>query len=273
MDSFGYFFGKFVLLVVLFFNVVYQHDVAKNLIEQQQKRCNTIGTNSMISSRTPVNLQFSPYGSQIGLNTAMTVTDVTQFSGHNPYRNDPLLRHNSLITAYSLAHSPEMTAYLDTSYTHDGSLKTVDSIEEDYKFVSHKHRQSTLNDSLTLSNSGEEKDDRSENNAVKSIPAGDCQKADDEIGGSLQCSENSASIVLKETEEALITNPNEYIVFKYPFSEMVTIYVKNKHNRPIMWALKTNAIKRMIAQPTCGTLGKDATVHVRLKIYFDEIKF
>lgn len=83
MDAFGYFFGKFILLIVLFFNVVYQHDTAKSLIiqqQQQQQRRNAMG-NSIISTRTPIAFSSSPYGSQIGVNTALTITDATQFSG------------------------------------------------------------------------------------------------------------------------------------------------------------------------------------------------
>uniref|UniRef100_A0A1I7VL59 Major sperm protein n=1 Tax=Loa loa TaxID=7209 RepID=A0A1I7VL59_LOALO len=262
VDAFGYFFGKFILLVVLFFNVVYQHDAAKSLMEQQQRRNSMV--NSIISSNTPVRFPGSPYGSQMGLNTAMTITDATQFSVESPFKSYAALHHNSLTTAYSMARSPEMTAYLDTSYTHDGSLKTVASTEEQFNFGIQKHRQTALSDSSVMPDSGEE-NDKSENDAVKSIPAGDCQKADTEADGSLHSSEYSTSATVKE-EETLITNPSEYIIFKYPFTEMVTIYAKNKHTRPIMWALKTNAIKRMIAQPTCGTLAKDATVHIKIGV-------
>uniref|UniRef100_A0AAF5Q3W6 Major sperm protein n=1 Tax=Wuchereria bancrofti TaxID=6293 RepID=A0AAF5Q3W6_WUCBA len=264
VDAFGYFFGKFILLVVLFFNVVYQHDVAKSLVEQQQRR--NAMANSMVSSDIPVHFSGSPYASQIGLNTAMTITDATQFSAESLFRRYPSLHYNNLTTAYSLVRSPEMTAYLDTSYTHDGSLKTVASTAEQFKFGIQKHRQITLNDSSILSDSGEE-NDGSENDAVKSTSAGECQKADNEACGSLHSSEYSTSMAVKEEEEeTLITNPNEFIIFKHPFTEMVTIHVKNKHSRPIMWALKTNAIKRMIAQPTCGTLGKDATVHIKIGV-------
>nr|CDP98038.1 Bm6335, isoform c [Brugia malayi] len=233
VDAFGYFFGKFILLIVLFFNVVYQHDVAKSLMEQQQRR--NAMANSMVSSDIPVHFSGSFYASQIGLNTAMTITDATQFSAESLFRRYPSLHYNNLTTAYSLSRSPEMTAYLDTSYTHDGSLKTVASTTEQFKFGIQKHRQITLNDSSILSDYGEE-NDGSENDTVKSTPAGDCQKVENEI------------------------------IFKHPFTEMVTIHVKNKHSRPIMWALKTNAIKRMIAQPTCGTLGKDATVHIKIGV-------
>ncbi|MCP9263748.1 Major sperm protein [Dirofilaria immitis] len=246
------------------------------------KQHNIIANKSIISSTkpsssssSPINLQFSPYGSQFGLNTAMTITDVTQFSGQHPFKNDN--RYSSLVTAYSVAHSPDMTAYLDTSYTHDGSLKTVTSSDEQYKFESQKQRQIVLDeDSSILSDSDNENDEKSEsvndddnndNHGVKSIPAGDCKKANDETGESLHASEEySTSYMTKEADETLITSPNEYIVFKHPFTETVTIYVKNKHSRPIMWALKTNAIKRMIAQPTCGTLGKDATVHIKIGV-------
>ncbi|KAM3718387.1 Major sperm protein [Dirofilaria immitis] len=287
MDAFGYFFGKFILLIILFFNVIYQYDIAKNSknlleTEHHQKQHNIIANKSIISSTkpsssssSPINLQFSPYGSQFGLNTAMTITDVTQFSGQHPFKNDN--RYSSLVTAYSVAHSPDMTAYLDTSYTHDGSLKTVTSSDEQYKFESQKQRQIVLDeDSSILSDSDNENDEKSEsvndddnndNHGVKSIPAGDCKKANDETGESLHASEEySTSYMTKEADETLIISPNEYIVFKHPFTETVTIYVKNKHSRPIMWALKTNAIKRMIAQPTCGTLGKDATVHIKIGV-------
>ncbi|EFO20516.1 MSP domain-containing protein [Loa loa] len=238
------------------------HDAAKSLMEQQQRRNSMV--NSIISSNTPVRFPGSPYGSQMGLNTAMTITDATQFSVESPFKSYAALHHNSLTTAYSMARSPEMTAYLDTSYTHDGSLKTVASTEEQFNFGIQKHRQTALSDSSVMPDSGEE-NDKSENDAVKSIPAGDCQKADTEADGSLHSSEYSTSATVKE-EETLITNPSEYIIFKYPFTEMVTIYAKNKHTRPIMWALKTNAIKRMIAQPTCGTLAKDATVHIKIGV-------
>lgn len=77
MDAFGYFLGKFILLVVLFFNVVYQHDIAKSLTEQQRR--NSIG-NSIVGTRTPVTFSSSPYGSQTGVNTALTITDATQLS-------------------------------------------------------------------------------------------------------------------------------------------------------------------------------------------------
>ncbi|KAK6103771.1 MSP (Major sperm protein) domain family protein [Brugia pahangi] len=262
VDAFGYFFGKFILLIVLFFNVVYQHDVAKSLMEQQQRR--NAMANSMVSSDIPVHFSGSSYASQIGLNTAMTITDATQFSAESLFRRYPSLHYNNLTTAYSLSRSPEMTAYLDTSYTHDGSLKTVASTTEQFKFGIQKHRQITLNDSSILSDYGE--NDGSENDTVKSIPAGDCQqKVENEACGSLHSSEYSTSTAVKE-EETLVTNPNEFIIFKHPFTEMVTIHVKNKHSRPIMWALKTNAIKRMIAQPTCGTLGKDATVHIKIGV-------
>uniref|UniRef100_A0A915PYN7 Diacylglycerol kinase n=1 Tax=Setaria digitata TaxID=48799 RepID=A0A915PYN7_9BILA len=231
VDAFGYFFGKFILLVVLFFNVVYQHDVAKNLIEQRQHHSTM--ASSMLSSIEKQS-HFSNFLSVL----------------QSPLRIHPLLNRDNLQTAFSMIHSPEITAYLDTSYTHDGSLKTVASTEEQYKFGTQKHRQTPLGDSSVLSDS-EEENVRSEN---------------DVVDGSLRSSEYSTSVVVQEEEEALITNPDEYIVFKYPFSEMVTIYVKNKHSRPIMWALKTNAIKRMIAQPTCGTLGKDATVHIKIGV-------
>ncbi|VBB26905.1 unnamed protein product [Acanthocheilonema viteae] len=222
VDAFGYFFGKFILLVVLFFNVVYQHDNAKSLMEQQQQQRRNAMSNSIVSTRTPVPFPTSPYGSQIGVNTALTITDATQLSAESPFKSHRSLHYNNLATAYSLAHSPEMTAYLDTSYTHDGSLKTVAPTEKQYEFGI--YQQTAPNNSSVLSDSAEE-NDHSENDAVKSIPAGDCQEADNEA-----------------------------------------FYVKNKHNCPIMWALKTNAIKRIIAQPTCGTLGKDATVHIKIGV-------
>ncbi|KAL3994929.1 MSP (Major sperm protein) domain family protein [Acanthocheilonema viteae] len=261
VDAFGYFFGKFILLVVLFFNVVYQHDNAKSLMEQQQQQRRNAMSNSIVSTRTPVPFPTSPYGSQIGVNTALTITDATQLSAESPFKSHRSLHYNNLATAYSLAHSPEMTAYLDTSYTHDGSLKTVAPTEKQYEFGI--YQQTAPNNSSVLSDSAEE-NDHSENDAVKSIPAGDCQEADNEGDDLPQYS--PSTMVMKEDEGTLITNPDEYIVFNYPFSETVTVYVKNKHNCPIMWALKTNAIKRIIAQPTCGTLGKDATVHIKIGV-------
>uniref|UniRef100_A0A0R3S6F6 Major sperm protein n=1 Tax=Elaeophora elaphi TaxID=1147741 RepID=A0A0R3S6F6_9BILA len=237
--------------------------VTKNLREQQQQQQQhqyhrKVMSNSIISTTTPTDFTSSYYGSQFGIDTAISITDATQISTQNLFGSHPSLYYNNnLITAYSFARSPEMTAYLDTSYTHDGSLKTISSTEEKYKVGEYKRRQTAaLNDSLVLSDSGEE-NYRSENDRVKSIPA----------VGSLNSSEYSPSAMMKkENEETLVTNPDEYIVFKHPFSEMVTIYVKNKHSRPIMWALKTNAIKRLIAQPTCGTLGKDATVHIKIGV-------
>ncbi|VDK67164.1 unnamed protein product [Litomosoides sigmodontis] len=264
VDAFGYFFGKFILLTVLFFNVVYQHDTSKSLVQRQQRR-NAMG-NSAISTETPVAFSSSPYGSQVGVNTALTITDATQFSVESPFKSHPLLYNNNLATAYSLARSPEMTAYLDTSYTHDGSLKTVASTEEQHEFGSHKHKQNALNDSSIPTDSGDENDPLG-NDAVKSTPAGDHSKADNQAGDSLHSSEYSTSLIeMKESEEALITDPDEYIVFKYPILNAVTIYMKNKHSRPIMWALKTNAIGRMAAHPTCGTLRKDATAHIKIAV-------
>lgn len=52
------------------------------------------------------------------------------------------------------------------------------------------------------------------------------------------------------------------IVFKSSFIDIVTLLVTNAYNKPIMWALKTNAIRRLVAQPTYGVLQPNSTVQV-----------
>ncbi|VDM46211.1 unnamed protein product [Toxocara canis] len=66
------------------------------------------------------------------------------------------------------------------------------------------------------------------------------------------------------SDDCLIAAPAGKIIFKYPFNETITMALTNAHTKPVMWALKTNALRRIAAQPTCGVLPSHATVHLKI---------
>uniref|UniRef100_A0A0M3IKI6 Major sperm protein n=1 Tax=Ascaris lumbricoides TaxID=6252 RepID=A0A0M3IKI6_ASCLU len=74
-----------------------------------------------------------------------------------------------------------------------------------------------------------------------------------------------AERMFDEAGDRLFTTPEE-IVFKSSFIDIVTLLVTNAYNKPIMWALKTNAIRRLVAQPTYGVLQPNSTVQVRVGV-------
>uniref|UniRef100_A0A914RB38 Major sperm protein n=2 Tax=Parascaris TaxID=6254 RepID=A0A914RB38_PAREQ len=61
-----------------------------------------------------------------------------------------------------------------------------------------------------------------------------------------------------------LNEQGDQIIFKPPFIDSTTITITNASNKPVMWALKTNALKRLAAQPTCGVLPSYATVHLKI---------
>lgn len=56
--------------------------------------------------------------------------------------------------------------------------------------------------------------------------------------------------------------PDSLIIFRKPFTELQTIYLTNVTNNKILWAIKTNAVDKIIATPTCGLISAGATLHV-----------
>uniref|UniRef100_A0A914ZXW3 Major sperm protein n=1 Tax=Parascaris univalens TaxID=6257 RepID=A0A914ZXW3_PARUN len=74
-----------------------------------------------------------------------------------------------------------------------------------------------------------------------------------------------AEQIFDDAGDRLFTTPEE-IIFKSSFIDIVTLLVTNAYNKPIMWALKTNAIHQLVAQPTCGVLQPNSTIQVRVGI-------
>ncbi|MFH4981902.1 hypothetical protein AB6A40_008611 [Gnathostoma spinigerum] len=62
----------------------------------------------------------------------------------------------------------------------------------------------------------------------------------------------------------LVTLPPETLVFKQTSGKVEEILVNNQSNRSVMWALKSNALSRLVARPSCGVLPSKGCV--RLKI-------
>uniref|UniRef100_A0A914QUU6 Major sperm protein n=1 Tax=Panagrolaimus davidi TaxID=227884 RepID=A0A914QUU6_9BILA len=67
-------------------------------------------------------------------------------------------------------------------------------------------------------------------------------------------------------ENDLSSDPRHTINFKSPFNQNVNLTVTNVTTNKIMWALKTNAMDRIIATPTCGFLKAGNTVHIKMAI-------
>ncbi|VDN05764.1 unnamed protein product [Thelazia callipaeda] len=281
-DTFGYFFGKFVLLLVLFFNIIYQYDMGRNVAEQHKH--NTATNNSKISTRT--GFLVSSFESDMSLDTTMVVTDNSQlmirvntFNQHilnilqdMLFKNDnfsPLSLNSTkstLMTACSsLAHSTAIAAVSNTSLAHDASLKSVCSVKgQRFNEMDIKTAEAQLS-AMTGITVSEGVNQEMIKDVTEVAHSDECQLLDCEAKFSA-LDPNASYVPDKATEEKemLVTDPVDCIVFKLPYNDSVTICVTNKYSCPIMWALKTNAILRMIAQPTCGTLEQNATVHIKI---------
>uniref|UniRef100_A0A7E4W654 Major sperm protein n=1 Tax=Panagrellus redivivus TaxID=6233 RepID=A0A7E4W654_PANRE len=67
-------------------------------------------------------------------------------------------------------------------------------------------------------------------------------------------------------ENDIASVPMHTIMFRSPFNDHVTVTLTNITTSRIMWALKTNAIDKIIATPTCGFMPSGSTVHLKLAL-------
>ncbi|VDM46751.1 unnamed protein product [Toxocara canis] len=224
-DSFGYFFGKFLLLTALFLNAVHQHQVSRRINERQQR-------GARIAASTA------------SLLTALTLTDATQFSTKAPYTVKRVIPARSVSTALlNSAPGLEMAASSDTAFTDTASLY-----------------------SLGATSAGDE-------GGIDTKSSDDIHKAGD------QASRHSiwlfqASLVKRTTPEtmALIIDgdgnvsvePTKSVIFKAPFIEPSTINITNNCDSSLMWALRTNAVERLVAQPTSGVIHARANAEFKI---------
>ncbi|MFH4974887.1 hypothetical protein AB6A40_001596 [Gnathostoma spinigerum] len=256
LNAFGYVAGKYLLLTTLLY--VVSANTKEKSKEMPKKPMKTVSTTSF--------------------DEELAITDDTQMSYYTPYRlaTDSL---DNLSTAYSFGcRTPELTVFSDDNYTYEASMKTLTESEKHseidispplYMDIDRRSlvknvkngRSSFVTDSgadstipTTTTNSGSKS---------KFEPSSVLQKGGDQIGifGRRLLDSSSGS----SEYDNLMSVPERNIIFKWPYDSQ-TVVVTNPYRRAVMWALKTNALGRLIAQPTCGVLPPRSTVHVKLGV-------
>uniref|UniRef100_A0A0M3IJV5 Major sperm protein n=1 Tax=Ascaris lumbricoides TaxID=6252 RepID=A0A0M3IJV5_ASCLU len=207
-DLFGYFLAKFVLLCTL---LVYA--IQKSTIIVQLRQAATTLINDAEPSEKIANQSTS--GSLITMRST-----IASFP-HN---------ESSMMTALSDSSLATPMKTISKSAGHSTTKTICDLLNEDFKAGDHKHALASA--------------------SIISAATADAST----------CIEQS-----KFEPSSALNGQGDQITFKSPFTDSTTITITNAHNKPIMWALKTNALKRLAAQPTCGVLPSYATIHVLVK--------
>uniref|UniRef100_A0A0M3HN67 Major sperm protein n=1 Tax=Ascaris lumbricoides TaxID=6252 RepID=A0A0M3HN67_ASCLU len=215
VDSFGYFFGKFLLLTTLFFNAVQQHRIGRRIIERQQYGAHTTA-------------------SKASLLTAITLTDATQNSILAPYKVKRVIPTCSISTALSNnVRSPEMTAFSDPVYTDTASLYSLE---------------------VTTASGEGALDTRSSNEMHK---AGDRASL-------VKRSLAEPTVITVDVDGNVRMEPNKSVTLRAPFVDPATVNIINNNNSGIIWALRTNAVERLVAQPTSGVVPGGGSVEFKV---------
>ncbi|KHN72082.1 hypothetical protein Tcan_15019 [Toxocara canis] len=214
-DSFGYFFGKFLLLTALFLNAVHQHQVSRRINERQQR-------GARIAASTA------------SLLTALTLTDATQFSTKAPYTVKRVIPARSVSTALlNSAPGLEMAASSDTAFTDTASLY-----------------------SLGATSAGDE-------GGIDTKSSDDIHKAGDQASLVKRTTPETMALII-DGDGNVSVEPTKSVIFKAPFIEPSTINITNNCDSSLMWALRTNAVERLVAQPTSGVIHARANAEFKI---------
>uniref|UniRef100_A0A915ADV7 Major sperm protein n=1 Tax=Parascaris univalens TaxID=6257 RepID=A0A915ADV7_PARUN len=217
IDSFGYFFGKFLLLTALFLNTLQQHRICRRISERQQYYART--TASMAS-----------------ILTAVTLTDATQNSVRAPYKVKRVIPTRSLSTALTNSvRSPEMTAFSDPAYTDTASLYSLE---------------------VTAASAEGALDTRSSNEMHK---AGDRASL-------VKHSLAEPTVITIDFGGNVRVEPSKSITLRAPFIDPATVNIINNNNSSMIWALRTNAVERLVAQPTSGVVPGGGSFEFQFKV-------
>uniref|UniRef100_A0A915B6W8 Major sperm protein n=1 Tax=Parascaris univalens TaxID=6257 RepID=A0A915B6W8_PARUN len=236
-DLFGYFLAKFVLLFTL---LVYAIQKSTVIVQFRQAAVTFISgaeSTGKIANR-------SSSGSLITMRST-----IASFP-----RNE-----RSMMTALS---ATSLVTPMKTITKSDGrsTTKTIyDLINEDFKAGDHKYISaggSSIISAVTADASTCIEQSKFEPSSALN-EQGDQVRLDKRYFDSLNEMHHNRG-------DYLIITPSEKIIFKPPFIDSTTITITNASNKPVMWALKTNALKRLAAQPTCGVLPSYATVHLKI---------
>ncbi|VDM38978.1 unnamed protein product [Toxocara canis] len=224
--STGYFFGKFLLLTVLFLNIVYQQQVSKRLNERRQQKANVTASDTSLS-------------------TAFTITDAVTLSA-------PVF-----CCSLPLIHSYRIATYADF-IDGDSSLNTLDSTKEDVKQLisGDEHEESSLRITTTTNTSVENNDTMGSTDAERELNfrfTNGISKTDDDVALVQQSSITQVQLIIDDSGN-LVTKPNENLTLKRPFTHPVAVSITNNFTSSIAWALRTNAVERLMAEPTSGVL-------------------
>ncbi|KHN81648.1 hypothetical protein Tcan_03489 [Toxocara canis] len=235
--STGYFFGKFLLLTILFLNIVYQQQVSKRLNERRQQKANVTASDTSLS-------------------TAFTITDAVTLSA--PVKRK-VWTHSVGTLSSSSVHSIDITAFSDADFIDgDSSLNTLDSTKEDVKQLisGDEHEESSLRITTTTNTSVENNDTMGSTDAERELNfrfTNGISKTDDDVALVQQSSITQVQLIIDDSGN-LVTKPNENLTLKRPFTHPVAVSITNNFTSSIAWALRTNAVERLMAEPTSGVL-------------------
>ncbi|KAL3994366.1 MSP (Major sperm protein) domain family protein [Acanthocheilonema viteae] len=75
------------------------------------------------------------------------------------------------------------------------------------------------------------------------------------------CTENSTNTI-----EGLVSFPDSQVTIRNDHIGPVILAFTNNYKKPVAWALKTNAIKRLVAFPTIGIIPPSETVQIKIDL-------
>uniref|UniRef100_A0A0R3S5Q5 Major sperm protein n=1 Tax=Elaeophora elaphi TaxID=1147741 RepID=A0A0R3S5Q5_9BILA len=115
--------------------------------------------------------------------------------------------------------------------------------------------------SRTVKRSGVIGDERSENVEGSLTLATSTAKMFDENHELIDCSRNQANSI-----GGLVSFPESQVRIRAGRFGPVTLAFTNNYKQPVIWALKTNALKRLVAFPTTGTIPPTETVQIKIDL-------